>query len=388
MTGVPGDIELSVVMPCLDEARTVGSCVTKALRAMRAHGVSGEVVVADNGSTDDSRALAEAAGARVVPVPERGYGAALRGGIEAARGRFVLLGDADDSYDFGDLMPFVERLRAGDDFVLGNRFRGGIRPGAMRPLHRWLGNPVLSALGRLIYGAGVGDFHCGMRALTREAFARMQLRTTGMEFASEMVVKAALLRMRIGEVPVVLHRDGRDRPSHLRSWRDGWRHLRFLLLYSPRWLFLVPGIVLTAGGAVALLLLARSPVRIGPVTLDVHTMLYAAAAVLLGVQSCAFALFAKEFAIREGLLPDTRPARRPAPRWPSLEVGLAAGVLLVLAGILGSWRAVEAWRGVAFGNLDPRQVLRLVVPSVLALLLGGHVILTSFFLSLLRLGRR
>lgn len=387
MTTAREGIELTVVIPCLDEARTVGTCVGKALRAMRTHGVSGEVVVADNGSTDDSRAVATAAGARVVPVPDKGYGAALRGGIEAAAGRYVLLGDADDSYDFGDLMPFVERLRAGDDFVLGNRFRGGIRPGAMRPLHRYLGNPVLSALGRLIYRAGVGDFHCGMRALTREAFARMQLRTTGMEFASEMVVKAALLRMRIGEVPVVLHRDGRDRPSHLRSWRDGWRHLRFLLLYSPRWLFLLPGVALATGGAAALLVLARAPVRIGAVMLDVHTMLYAAAAVILGVQSCAFALFAKEFAIREGLLPKTRPTDRRSLRWPSLEVGLAAGALLVLAGLFGSWRAVETWREVAFGNLDPRQVLRLVVPSVLAIVLGGHVILTSFFLSLLRLGR-
>ncbi len=386
MDGSSG-LELSVVMPCLNEARTVEACVAKALRGIDENGLRGEVVVADNGSTDGSMEIAAKAGARVVRVAEKGYGAALRGGIEAARGSYVLLGDADDSYDFRELMPFVLRLRGGDDLVLGNRFRGGIRPGAMRPLHRYLGNPVLSSVGRMFYRVPVGDFHCGMRALSREAFDRMKLRTTGMEFASEMIVKAALLGMRIGEVPIVLHPDGRDRPSHLRSWRDGWRHLRFLLLYSPRWLFLVPGVFLAVAGTAGLVVLMLGPVRIGSITLDVHTMLYAAVAVILGLQSIAFALFAKTFAIREGLLPPDRRVRRVEESIP-LEAGIVFGVVLVAAGLGGSWAALEVWRQVSFGNLEPREVLRLVIPSIVAIVLGAQVILTSFLLSLLGLARR
>ena len=382
----PG-LELTVVMPCLNEARTVGRCIEKALHCMGENGVVGEVVLADNGSTDGSPAIAEQAGARVVHVATRGYGSALRGGIEAARGRFLVLGDADDSYDFGALMPFVLRLRAGDELVLGNRFLGGIRPGAMRPLHRYLGNPVLSALGRMIYRTPVGDFHCGMRALRRDAFDRMDLRTTGMEFASEMIVKAALLGMRVGEVPVVLYPDGRDRPSHLRSWRDGWRHLRFLLLYSPWWLFLVPGAVVATIGSTALVALACGPVRLGSVTLDVHTMLYAAVAVILGLQSVTFALFAKVFAVREGLLPPDRRTEALGRGIP-LELGLALGIAAVLGGLVGSWNALEAWREVSFGNLEPREILRLVIPSILAIVLGAHLVLTSFFLGLLAIGRK
>ncbi len=386
MDGSSG-LELSVVMPCVNEARTVEACVATAFRGIDENGLRGEVVVADNGSTDGSMEIAAKAGARVVRVAEKGYGAALRGGIEAARGSYVLLGDADDSYDFRELMPFVLRLRGGDDLVLGNRFRGGIRPGAMRPLHRYLGNPVLSSVGRMFYRVPVGDFHCGMRALSREAFDRMKLRTTGMEFASEMIVKAALLGMRIGEVPIVLHPDGRDRPSHLRSWRDGWRHLRFLLLYSPRWLFLVPGVFLAVAGTAGLVVLMLGPVRIGSITLDVHTMLYAAVAVILGLQSIAFALFAKTFAIREGLLPPDRRVRRVEESIP-LEAGIVFGVVLVAAGLGGSWAALEVWRQVSFGNLEPREVLRLVIPSIVAIVLGAQVILTSFLLSLLGLARR
>lgn len=379
------DLELSIVMPCLDEARTVGACVEKALRGLRENGVTGEVVVADNGSTDGSREIAAGAGARVVPVAERGYGAALRAGIEAARGRYVLMGDADDSYDFLDSMKFVEALRSGQDMVLGNRFRGGIRPGAMRPLHRYLGNPLLTGIGRMFFRAPVGDFHCGLRAFRRDRFADLDLRATGMEFASEMIVKAVLLGMRVSEVPIVLYPDGRGRPSHLRSWRDGWRHLRFLLLYSPRWLFLVPGIVLTVIGTAGLAALARGPLRLGGITLDVHTMLYAAVAVILGAQSVSFAVFAREFAVRAGLLP-ARTARTGGEN--GLETGLVIGLLLVLAGVAGSVAALDAWKEASFGNLEPRAVLRVVVPSILSLVLGTQVILTSFFLGLIRIGRR
>jgi hypothetical protein len=384
---VNAHLELSIVMPCLNEARTVGTCVEKAARFLASHGIRGEIIVADNGSTDGSPEIARRGGARVVHVDARGYGSALRAGIEAAAGEFVILGDADDSYDFLSLEPFVDELRRGCDLVLGNRFRGGIRPGAMRPLHRWLGNPILSGVGRAFFGVQLGDFHCGLRGIRREAYLRMDLRTTGMEFATEMIVKAKLHRMRVAEVPTVLHPDGRGRPSHLRSWRDGWRHLRFLLLYSPRWLFLVPGFVCVGAGAVALLWLWPGPRRVGGVTLDVHTMLYAAAGVVVGCQSISFALFAKAFAIREGLLPEDPKFSRFSRRVP-LEAGLIAGAILFLAGVVGSANAVMSWHEASFGNLEPRAVLRIVIPSVLAMTLGGQVVLTSFMLGVLSLGRR
>jgi hypothetical protein len=297
------------------------------------------------------------------------------------------MGDADDSYDFLNLMPFVSELRRGYDLVLGNRFRGGIRPGAMPGLHRWFGNPLLSFLGRAFFGARLGDFHCGLRGFRREAYRTMDLRTTGMEFASEMIVKATLRGMRITEVPTVLHPDGRGRPPHLRSWRDGWRHLRFLLLYSPRWLFLVPGIVLVVLGGAILIWIWPEPRSLGGITLDVHTMLYAAAAVVLGFQSISFAVFAKTFAIGERLLPEDPRFARIQARLP-LEGGLIAGGMLLVAGLIGSATAVGAWREAAFGNLEPREVLRIVIPSVLALSLGGQILLTSFLLGLLSLGRR
>ncbi len=380
-------LELSVVMPCLDEARTVGICIDKAKRFFAENGIRGEIVVADNGSTDGSPEIARGRGARVVHVEARGYGNALRGGIEAAAGDFVIMGDADDSYDFLSLMPFVSELRRGCDLVLGNRFRGGIRPGAMPGLHRWLGNPVLSFLGRAFFGAPLGDFHCGLRGFRKDAYRAMDLRTTGMEFATEMIVKARLRGMRIAEVPTVLHPDGRGRPPHLRSWRDGWRHLRFLLLYSPRWLFLVPGIVLVVLGGAALLWIWPMPRSLGGVTLDVHTMLYAAAAVVLGFQSISFSVFAKTFAIGEKLLPEDPWFAVVQKRFP-LEGGLIAGLMLLVAGVVGSAVAVSAWREASFGNLEPREVLRVVIPSVLALSLGGQIVLTSFLLGLLSLGRK
>lgn len=379
--------ELSIVMPCLDEAETLGTCIAKARRFLDERGVAGEIIVADNGSTDGSQAIAAAAGARVVDVPTRGYGAALAGGIAAARGEYVVVGDADDSYDFTALMPFLEKLRAGHDLVMGNRFAGGIAPGAMPPLHRWLGNPVLTAIGRLFFRSASRDFHCGLRGFRRASYEAMGLRTTGMEFASEMVVKATLLGMSVVEVPTTLSPDGRTRPPHLRSWRDGWRHLRFMLLYSPRWLFLYPGILLVACGIALGAWLLPGPRSFGAVVLDVHTLLYAAGLVLVGFQAVLFAVFTKVFAITEGLLPaDPRLMR--VFRYVTLETGLIVGAALLVLGAVGTVWAVTAWRSASFGDLDPSAVLRIVIPSVLALALGCQVVLGSFFLSVLGLTRR
>jgi glycosyltransferase involved in cell wall biosynthesis len=374
-------------MPCLNEADTLEVCITKAIRALDELDIAGEIVVADNGSTDGSQDIAAKLGARLVSVQPRGYGSALMGGISAARGRFVIMGDADDSYDFGELAPFVERLRAGYELVMGNRFKGGIAPGAMPALHRYLGNPVLTAIGRLFFCSPAGDFHCGMRGFQKAAVMKMDLRTTGMEFASEMVVKATLRKMRIAEVPVTLSPDGRSRPPHLRRWRDGWRHLRFLLLYSPRWLFLYPGLLLVLGGLVAGAWLLSGPIYIGRVGFDVQTLLYAAVAVVIGFQAVIFALFTKVFAISEGLLPED-PRINKMFRTLSLERGIVVGILLVLAGLAGSIYAVSFWDESSFGPLDPSKTLRIIIPSITALIIGCQTILSSFFLSVLVLRRR
>jgi glycosyltransferase involved in cell wall biosynthesis len=380
-------VELSIVMPCLNEAETLEVCIRKAQESLRKHAIDGEVIVADNGSQDGSQAIAERLGARVVPVPRRGYGAALQGGIEAARGRFVIMGDADDSYEFANLMPFVEKLREGYDLVMGNRFRGGIAPGAMPPLHRYLGNPVLTGIGRLFFKSPVGDFHCGLRGFRRDAIAQLDLRTTGMEFASEMVVKSTIMGLRITEVPTTLSPDGRSRPPHLRSWRDGWRHLRFLLLYSPRWLFLLPGALLMGIGLLACAWLLPGPRTVGSVTFDIHTLLYAAAAVVIGFQSIVFAVFTKSFAINEGLMPES-PRMNWLFRYITLEAGLVVGALLIAFGLAVSLAALSSWGRHAFGELDPRQTLRMVVPGVVSLTLGFQIVLSSFFLSVLGMSRR
>jgi len=381
------DLELTIVMPCLNEAETLEVCIRKALGSLRESGIAGEVVIADNGSQDGSQAIAEQLGARVVPVPVRGYGAALQGGIEAARGRFVIMGDADDSYDFSNLMPFVEKLREGYDLVMGNRFQGDIRPGAMPPLHRYLGNPVLTGFGRLLFRSSCGDFHCGLRGFNKAAVMALDLRTTGMEFASEMVVKATLHKLRIAEVPVTLSPDGRSRRPHLRSWRDGWRHLRFLLLYSPRWLFLYPGAALMLLGLIVGLWLLPGPRAIGGAIFDVHTLLYAALAIVIGFQAITFAVFAKIFAISEGLLPED-PRLNRLFRFITLEVGLMVGTALLVAGLGGSLYAVGAWRARSFGPLDPTETLRIIIPAVTSLTLGCQIILSSFFLSVLGMRRR
>jgi glycosyltransferase involved in cell wall biosynthesis len=390
MTGLhdpADDIELSIVMPCLNESETLTTCIQKARRFLDERGVRGEIVVADNGSTDGSEELARAGGARVVDVPARGYGAALYYGCLAARGRYIIMGDSDDSYDFTSLMPFVEELRRGRDLVMGNRFLGGIKPGAMPWKNRHIGNPVLTAIGRLFFSSNASDFHCGLRGFSSAAFRRLDLRTTGMEFASEMVIKASVLGLVVSEVPTTLSPDGRSRPPHLRPWRDGWRHLRFMLLFSPKWLFLYPGLALLAVGIITGALLVRGPIHVGGSVLDIHTLVYAAAAVSIGFQSVVFAVFTKVFAIQEGLLP---PDRRLTSmfRYVTLETGLVVGGILFAAGLAGTISAFLAWSAVSFGGLSPEQMMRRVIPSVLALVLGAEVILSSFLLSVLGLGIR
>ena len=378
--------ELSIVMPCLNERETVGVCVRKALASLRDAGISGEVIIGDNGSTDGSVEIAESEGARVIHVADKGYGNALKGGILAARGEYVLMGDSDDSYDFGHIMRFLEQLRAGSDLVMGNRFRGGIAKNAMPPLHRYLGNPVLTGIGRLLFHSPCEDFHCGLRGFRKDSFLRMDIRSTGMEFASEMVVKASLLRMKVSEVPTTLAPDGRSRPPHLRTWRDGWRHLRFLLMYSPRWLFLYPGTVLIVLGLAGCAWLLPGPRVVHGIGFDVHTLLYAFVSVLLGFQLVAFALFTKIFAISEGLLPEDPRLNRTF-RYITLETGLAAGGLLIALGIGGSIFAVSGWARESFGALDTAHMLRIVMPAVFSLTLGVQIVCSSFFMSILGLRR-
>jgi len=381
------NVELSIVMPCLNEAETLATCIQKAQQWLAANHVEGEVVVADNGSTDGSREIAARLGAHVEPIATRGYGSALQGGIQAAKGRFIIMGDADDSYDFGNLQPFLDKLREGYELVMGNRFLGGIEPGAMPPLHRYLGNPVLTGIGRLFFRSPCRDFHCGLRGFNREAILKLDLRTTGMEFASEMVVKATLNKLKVTEVPTTLSPDGRSRPPHLRSWRDGWRHLRFLLLYSPRWLFLYPGFGVMLVGLLGGLWLLRGPLTVGNVGFDVQTLLYCAAAVIIGFQAVVFAVFTKIFAVNEGLVPPD-PRLERAFRYFTLETGLMAGALMVLAGLVGSVLAVGLWGERSFGTLDPSRTLRVIVPSITLLLLGFQTLLSSFFLSVLGLRRK
>ncbi|MEU9891621.1 glycosyltransferase family 2 protein [Sphaerisporangium sp. NPDC051011] len=379
-------MELTVVMPCLNEAETVETCVRKALACMAEHGIEGEVVIADNGSTDGSQQLARDAGARVVHVDEKGYGNALMGGIRAARGRYVIMGDADDSYDFTALMPFVEELRGGADLVMGNRFRGGIAPGAMPPLHRYLGNPVLSFIGRLFFPSAIRDFHCGLRGFRRDSILTLGLQTGGMEFASEMVVKATIQGLDVREVPTTLKPDGRSRPPHLRSWRDGWRHLRFLLLYSPRWLFLIPGMALMVLGLAAGTALTFGTVRIGKLAFDVDTLVGASAMVVIGFQAVLFALFTKVYAAEEGFLPEDRRIRRLVDVV-TLERGLIAGGLLALAGLAGMVASLAHWQTRDFGALIPAVSLRLVVPSATALVISFQTIFAALFISILGIRR-
>ncbi len=381
------DVEVSFVIPCLNEAETLERCIRKAQECIRSHGLGAEIIVADNGSTDGSQDIAERCGARVVPVSARGYGSALMGGFEAARGKYIIMGDGDDSYDFSAAYPFVERLREGYDLVMGTRLKGRIMPGAMPWKHRWIGNPVLTGIGRLLFRSPASDFHCGLRALTKDAFRRMDLRTTGMEFASEMAIKATLKGMRITEVPVTLYKDGRSRPPHLRSWRDGWRHLRFMLMYSPRWLFLFPGLMLMGLGLLIGAWLAGGPRTIGRVHLDVHTLLVAGLACVVGYQLVCFAVFAKVFAVTEGLLPENRTFQRLF-RYVTLEVGVLVGSMIALLGFALLVAAFVVWARKDFGDLDYTRTMRLIIPSTILLVIGTQTVFSSFLLSILRLRRR
>ncbi|HXC06457.1 MAG TPA: glycosyltransferase [Bacteroidia bacterium] len=380
-------IELSIVMPCLNEAETLKTCIDKATGWMKNNAVAGEVVIADNGSSDGSQQIAISCGARVVQVERKGYGSALMAGIEAARGTYVIMGDSDDSYDFGNLTLFVAKLREGYDLVMGNRFKGGIGKGAMPFLHRYLGNPVLSFIGQLFFKCPVSDFHCGLRGFRKEIAIRLDLRTTGMEFASEMVVKATLFDLKIAEVPTTLSKDGRTRPPHLRTWRDGWRHLRFLLIYSPRWLFLYPGIFLILVGFALGLMTIRGPLNILHIYFDTNTLLYAGAFIITGFQAMSFGLFTRIYAIQAGFLPAKEKLSRLF-EYITLETGLICGSLLTLAGFAGTFYSLYLWDKTHFGQLEYSSILRIVIPSVIALMLGIQVILSSFFLSVLGVNKR
>jgi len=380
-------MELSVVLPCLNEAETLAVCIRKARASMNELGIDGEVVIADNGSTDGSQDIARSEGARVVDVPTRGYGAALIAGITDAKGTFVIMGDADDSYDLSNLGPFVEALRGGAELVMGNRFAGGIAPGAMPALHRYLGNPVLTAIGRVLFRSPVKDFHCGLRGFRRDAILELDLRTTGMEFASEMVVKATLNKLTIVEVPTTLSPDGRSRPPHLRTWRDGWRHLRFLLLYSPKWLFLYPGIVVFLLGLILGGALLRGPINVGDHALDVSALVYSMAAVLIGFQAILFAAFSRAFVANEGLMPPS-PGMQKAFRVLNLERGLIIGLAMFFAGFALAIYGLVHWGSTDFGALNARDAIRLAVPAATLSVLGVETIMGSFFLSVLGLSRR
>ena len=383
----PAVVELTILMPCLNEAETLASCIRKARAFLAESAVEGEVLVADNGSTDGSREIALAEGARLVPVAARGYGSALLGGIEAARGRFVIMGDADDSYDFRALMPFVDELRAGADLVMGNRFKGGIGPGAMPASHRFLGNPVLSGLGRLFFSIPIGDFHCGLRGFRRDRIRDLGLSTVGMEFASEMVVRSAIAGYRLREVPTTLAKDGRSRPPHLRTWRDGWRHLRFLLIYSPRWLFLYPGLLLGALGIAGIVALFPGQLRVGGIRLDIHTFVAACMAVLIGVQSVTFAAVARRYATIRGLLP-------PSSRYSDLlraltpERLLVAGAALFGIALFGLVWCLWQWASVDFGPLADERILRVLTLSFTGVAAAFQFALVAFLASLMEIPQR
>lgn len=373
---------LSIVMPCLNESETLTTCIRKAQNFLNVHEIAGEIIIADNGSTDGSIELAKTLKVNVIHVTNKGYGNVLLGGIAAARGKFVIMGDADDSYDFSDLGGFFEALEAGYDLVMGNRFKGGIRPGAMPFLHQYLGNPVLSGLARLFFKSNIGDFHCGLRGFRKDAILALNLQTTGMEFASEMIVKATLRGLKIKEVPTILYPDGRTRPPHLRTWSDGWRHLRFLLLYSPRWLFFYPGLVLTLFGILISAFLLPGPLTIGKVTLDINTLMYASLLTILGVQSVLFSLFTYVFGVNAGLLSRDSLTEKFVQR-----IGLEKGILLsfgmILLGLASSVGALIYWSENLFGKIDPTFSMRLVIPGAVLFTLGFQALFASFFISIL-----
>jgi hypothetical protein len=381
------EIEVSFVMPCLNEVRTLENCIKAARRCIDQNGLRGEVIIADNGSTDGSQDLARRCGARVVDIAHKGYGHALMGGIAAARGRFVVMGDSDESYDFGEAMPMIARLREGCDLVMGNRFKGRIMPGAMPFKHKYLGNPVLSRIGKIVFRVPVSDFHCGLRAFSKTAYEKMDVRTTGMEFASELVIKAQLRGMKLDEVPITLHKDGRDRPPHLRSWRDGWRHLRFMLCLSPRWTLFIPGTALLLLGAVLGCVVAAGPVKVWGVSLDLHTLVAAAMMVLVGYQAMVTGAAMRIFALTEEIGPPS-PAIQRAFKTFTLERGVIAGVLGVIAGLAFVAIPVYLWVRSGLGELNAEKTLRPMIVGCTLLALGVETVLMSFVLSMLGIQRK
>ena len=379
------DVELTILMPCLNEAETLATCIGKAQSYLARSGVAGEIVIADNGSTDGSQNIARAAGAQVIEVPEKGYGTALSGGIAAARGKYIVMGDADDSYDFAKLDPFVEKLRDGYALVMGNRFKGGIRPGAMPWHHRYIGNPLLSFAGRLFFRSNIGDFHCGLRGYDRDAIRALTLRTSGMEFASEMVVKATLSGLRITEVPTTLSPDGRSRAPHLRSFRDGWRHLRFLLLFSPRWLFLYPGIALMLIGLTLAGILLRGPVQLLPgITFDIHTFLLASMFIIVGLQAISFAIIGRRFASRYGFIPRSERFDRILEGL-TLERVILFALILIVAGLACLLWGLEQWADRNFGPLNTSRTLRLMIIAMTSLVAGLQMMMSGFMSSMINI---
>ena len=376
-------IELTILMPCLNEAETLEICIQKANRFLEEHKVSGEILIADNGSTDGSQKIAESNGARVVNVLEKGYGSALIGGCNAALGKYVIMGDADDSYDFMNLMPFLTKLREGYDLVMGNRFQGGIAKGAMPPLHKYLGNPILSFVGRIFYSSQVRDFHCGLRGYNTQAMQSLNLRTTGMEYASEMVVQATLHKYKMIEVPTTLSPDGRTRTPHLRSWSDGWRHLKFLFMHSPNWLFLYPGVICSLIGLVMTTLLLFGPITVIDVTFDIHTMLYSSALLIIGVNTVLFSLYTKAYAIHSKFIPVNHSIKYMEKI--TIEKGILSGVLLFLLGIIVTILAFVYWQQKSFGGLDPQKVMRITIPALTLMVTGIQIIYGSFFLGILNI---
>lgn len=379
--------QLSILMPCLNEVETLWICIEKANQWIAASGIPAEVIVADNGSSDGSQKIARSLGAKVIDVPQRGYGSALYYGSLAAAGEWIVMGDSDDSYDFSQLDPFVEKLREGYDLVMGNRFLGGISDGAMPWKNRYIGNPLLTWIGRSLFKCPATDFHCGLRAFTQDAFLRMDLRTTGMEFASEMVIKATLFRMKIAEVPTTLRKDGRSRPPHLLPWRDGWRHLRFMLLFSPRWLFVIPGLALFTVSLLIYIAILNGPVRLGNVTFDVHTLFLAGTGLVLGYLAMCFGAIIRMFGMRERLLPEHKTLER-LRLSPALEIGGGVGLLLISGGIILSAVALLNWGEAGFGPLEGGRLLRKVSMASILIMMGGTTFMTALIMGFLALPTR
>ncbi|TAG53918.1 MAG: glycosyltransferase [Cytophagales bacterium] len=379
-------MQLSIIIPCLNEAETLALCIQKAKQFLFKNNIEGEIIVSDNGSTDGSQQIALVNGAIVENAPNKGYGNALKNGIKHAKGKYLIMGDADDSYDFSNLNAFLDKLKNGADLVMGNRFKGGIKPGAMPFLHRYLGNPVLSFIGKLFFKVSIVDFHCGLRGFSKEAALKMNLQSSGMEFASEMVVKAALLKMKIEEVPTILFKDGRSRPPHLRTWRDGWRHLRFLLIYSPIWLFYYPGLLLIFVGLISSILLFSGPFYIQNIGFDIHTLIYTLSFVMIGFQSISFYFFSKIYAIQNNFLPNDKQINVILKHL-TLEKGLFFGIPLLIFGFIIGIFSFITWKDSNFGSLAQKLMVKNVIISAFSLILGFQIIIYSFFYSIMRINK-